>query len=757
MKHPDQEAVQKDLEALSLGNLKTVEFDITLPRQGKNGSVITWESADPRWIDEEGRVNRPEYGRGTRTIVLTATAKKGDAAGERRFDVTILEQANLIKIEKVFPVHLVRQVNVRFYLPSAVALKTREQEVFSYLAEWQGGEERVYSQTGEYTVIGRIKDTDYSFIGVISVVDHLENVTEERPRAVPAAVGDAVLTGDSVFKRNQENRLAYLLSADDDQMLYNFRQAAGLDTMGAPEMIGWDSPKALLRGHTTGHYLSGLSFCYAATGNKTILKKLNYVVEELAKVQNAFEASGNTHPGFLSGYSEEQFDLLEEYVPYPQIWAPYYTLHKIFAGLLDAYRLVGNELALSVADRLGDWVYERLSRLPHEKLKKMWSIYIAGEFGGINESLAQLYLYTRKEAHIQAAKLFDNDRLFYPLEQRVDALGAMHANQHIPQMIGALRIYDATHEKKYYEISKYFWEIVTGRHIYSIGGTGDQEMFRQPGRIAGFLSDSTAETCASYNMLKLTRDLFAYEQKAELMDYYERAMVNHIAATSDHCHSNGSQYFMPTAPGSHKTFLDENSCCQGTGLENHFKYLEAAYYLTEETLFVNLYLDSLLKNSEKGIELQQNQTETDLEHVTLTFRRIPRMQVKLRVPYWTAGNPQVSINGRPLQTEIVDGYITLSRLLRPGDTVSLYFPAEFRFEAAPDDPCVGSLAYGPYVLAAKSDQTDFLVLDGPTVAGRFVREENSLTWRDPETGLTFVPLYQINEEPYHPYLKMKSV
>ena len=139
MKHPDQEAVQKDLEALSLGNLKTVEFDITLPRQGKNGSVIIWESADPRWIDEEGRVNRPEYGRGTRTIVLTATAKKGDAAGERRFDVTILEQANLIKIEKVFPVHLVRQVNVRFYLPSAVALKTREQEVFSYLAEWQGG------------------------------------------------------------------------------------------------------------------------------------------------------------------------------------------------------------------------------------------------------------------------------------------------------------------------------------------------------------------------------------------------------------------------------------------------------------------------------------------------------------------------------------------------------------------------------------------------------------------------------------------
>jgi DUF1680 family protein len=306
------------------------------------------------------------------------------------------------------------------------------------------------------------------------------------------------------------------------------------------------------------------------------------MIAELNRVQQAFTANQDIHDGFLSAYSEKQFDLLEKFKPYPEIWAPYYTLHKIFAGLLDSYRIAGIDQALTIADKLGDWVYKRLSKLSHEHLKKMWGMYIAGEFGGMNGSLAELYTYTRKETHLQAAKFFDNDRLFFPMEQKIDALGSLHANQHIPQVIGAMKIFSATKEKKYYTIASFFWHSVVQAHLYTIGGTGEGEMFRQPYKIGTYLSDNTAETCASYNMLKLTKALYAYDPDVTYMDYYERAMFNHILSTTDHEGLGASTYFMPTRPGGQKQFDDENSCCHGTGLENHFKYADAVYALFKD-------------------------------------------------------------------------------------------------------------------------------------------------------------------------------
>ena len=342
------------------------------------------------------------------------------------------------------------------------------------------------------------------------------------------------------------------------------------------------------------------------------------MIEELGKCQDAMEASGKFNYGFLSGYSEEQFDKLEEFVPYPKIWAPYYTLHKIMAGLIDCYELGENERALEIVSKLGDWVYNRLSKLSKEHLNKMWGMYIAGEFGGMNEVMARLYTFTGKEIHLEAAKLFDNDKLFYPMACNVDTLGGvhglntrrgMHANQHAPQVLGALKTYEANKDPYYYDVAKNFWDMVVSSHIYNIGGTGSGEMFKPPNVIAKYITDKTAETCVTYNMLKLTRELFFYSPDAKYMDYYERAFYNHILASQDQSGPvGGSTYFMPLFPGLRKRFDTRgNTCCHGTGLENHIKYQESIYFQSNDssTLYVNLYIPSVLDWREKGIKVTQ--------------------------------------------------------------------------------------------------------------------------------------------------------
>ncbi|PQP88773.1 hypothetical protein CPT76_10920 [Paenibacillus sp. AR247] len=465
-------------------------------------------------------------------------------------------------------------------MPSVAVVETEEHEVITHAVAWESGEERLFQETGPAAARGFLKDTEIPVTAEILVQAKVEQEKMDPLPTVKSFSPSTVrLGGDTAFQAAQNRSLAFLKSVNDDQMLYNFRAAAGLDTKGAPEMLGWDSPDCLLRGHTTGHYLSALALGYAATGDEDIKKKADYMIASLEECQQAFSTQPGYHEGFLSGYSEEQFDRLESFTRYPEIWAPYYTLHKILAGLLDVHRHLGSDTALGIADRLGDWVYHRLGRLPNQVLKTMWSMYIAGEFGGMNDSLAELYQLTRKSSHLAAAKWFDNDRLFVPMQERIDALGGLHANQHIPQVIGALNIFRATGEKKYYEIAHFFWHAVTNAHIYSIGGTGEGEMFRQAGKIGEYLSDKTAETCASYNMLKLTKELFGYEPAAKYMDYYERTMFNHILASGDSKPTGGSTYFMPLGPGGRKSFdSTSNTCCHGTGLENHFKYPEAIIF-----------------------------------------------------------------------------------------------------------------------------------------------------------------------------------
>lgn len=749
----DFEIVEKDRDALYIGNIRTVEFDLKLPSKGENGSRITWESGHDRIISPDGKVTRPKFGMGNRVVPLTAVLSCGQAQTKRVFQVRVLEEENKIQIEEVFPISLEAEKGKLCCLPTAAAVRTREGRVISHQIEWENHGEVTFDHVGTFTETGVIAGTKYPVTAVVEVRDHLQPAYKSREPFVHALSKETALCGDSWFLRAQHWSEAFLLSVNDDQMLYNFRTASGLDTKGAPAMIGWDAPDSKLRGHTTGHYLSGLALCYRATGNKAIREKAVYMCRSLEECQDAFGRMAGIHEGFLSGYDETQFDLLEQYVRYPEIWAPYYTLHKILAGLLDCYEYAGIDTGLQVASRLGEWVYRRLSRLAPHTRKTMWSIYIAGEFGGMNEVMARLYQLTGNEDYLQGARFFDNDKLFFPLLQNIDALDGMHANQHIPQVIGCMKLFEVTGEKKYYDMASTFWKNVTRDHAYVIGGTGEGEMFHGPGEIGRILTKNTAESCASYNMLKLTKALCRYQLDSRYMDYYERVMFNHIASSCDHAPTGASTYFMPLAPGYHKEFDDENSCCHGTGLENHFRYTDSLYFANEESVYVNLFVPSELRM--KDLSIVQRVDAENPGHITLAVEGDGRYALGIRVPGWCEGNWTVTMDGAAVPAERDErGYLTVQADWTTKKCLEVQFPCTLRVEPTPDVPDTAALLYGPYVLAALTDSTDYLQLpfsDRKELDRVEKREGLRFCYGD----LTFVPLCAICHEGYQVYFKCR--
>lgn len=557
----------------------------------------------------------------------------------------------------------------------------------------------------------------------------------------------------SAFYESQENMLKFLLSVDDDRMLYNFRRASGLDTKGAKPLDGWDAPDGKLRGHTTGHYLSALALCYWSTGNERIKEKAIYIVDVFGECQDSFSGNPDTKEGFLSAYSEEQFDLLEKYTTYPTIWAPYYTLHKILAGLLDCYSLIHYQKALQIAERIGMWAWNRLSRLPHKQLTKMWGLYIAGEFGGMNAAMAELYMITGKEEFLKCARLFDNDNMFGPLTEKKDALGNMHANQHIPQMIGALRLYEATGEKRYFELAEFFWKIVVSSHCYANGGTGEGEIFHESGKIGTFLNEKTIETCASYNMLKLTKELYQYFPDVSYMDYYERTVLNHILATQDEEVTGESTYFFPLGPGMRREFLFENSCCHGTGMESRFKYREGIYFYDDTgDIYINLFIPSKMWWEEKDIFVKQETNRCTPEKIRIFIKGSGLNTVKIRIPCWT-NEYRIIENGKEI-TEVPceKGYLILSRDFSQETEIELEFPYHFQIIRTPDEPEKAAVQYGPYIMAALSEQKEFLRLSFSETG----IEKKMMPTEDPLQfeceGYRWIPLCEVGTKAYHTYV-----
>jgi DUF1680 family protein len=626
---------------------------------------------------------------------------------------------------------------------------------------------------GTYTVTGKVAGTSLQPKAVVTVTADDHN---HAPHRTLEAFGLDQVTLDAdihdhktKFIENRDKFITGLEATNPDNFLYMFRDAFGQkQPEGAKPLGGWDSQQTKLRGHATGHYLTAIAQAYASTGydaklQATFAGKMEYMVNtlyDMAQMSGQPRTAGGEHvsdptavppaagktgfdsdlsiegirtdyqnwgKGFISAYPPDQFIMLEKGATYggsnAQIWAPYYTLHKIMAGLMDIYEVSGNEKALEVAKGMGDWVYARLSLVPKETLISMWNRYIAGEFGGMNEAMARLSRITGEASYLKAAQLFDNIRLFYGdadhshgLAKNVDMFRGLHANQHIPQIVGAIEIYRDTESPEYYSIADNFWDMATHDYMYSIGGVAgarnpnNAECFTaQPATLYenGFSAGGQNETCATYNMLKLTGSLFLFNQDAALMDYYERGLYNHILASVAE-HNAGNTYHVPLRPGSMKGFgnaeMDGFTCCNGTALESSTKLQGSIYFRSadNQALYVNLYVPSTLSWTERNITVTQATAYPKEDRTVLTINGKGKFDLNVRVPHWATKGFFVKINGKDMKVSAVPGsYLTLNRKWKKGDTVELRMPFSFYLEPVMDQQNIASLFYGPVLLAAQ--------------------------------------------------------
>jgi DUF1680 family protein len=560
--------------------------------------------------------------------------------------------------------------------------------------------------------------------------------------------------GTAPFTGNRDRIHSYLLFLDDDRMLYNFRVTAGLSTLGASPLGGWDAPDVKLRGHGTGHYLKGLAQAYASSGNAQFKTKLDYMVAELKKCQDASPSRG-FRTGYLAGYPEDQFIQLENLATYPTIWAPYYTCHKIMAGLLACYQLGGNATALDVVKKMADWVFGRLSVLTPTKRSQMWALYIAGEYGGMNETMAELHEVTGVANYLTTATYFDNTNFFNALANNQDTLSGMHANQHIPQITGALKVYDRNNDPFYYNVASNFWEMVTNHHSYVIGGTGVGELFKGVDQIAAFVVNNTSESCATYNMLKLTRQLFFHNPVAKYMDFYERALYNHILANQNQGSTHGfTTYFMPLNPGGAKGYSNDYTnwtCCHSTGIESPTKFQDTIYAFSGETLYVNLFIPSTLNWVGRGITVTQTTSYPEANTSRLTIGGSGHIALKVRVPAWVQAGWQLKINNVVQSITATPGtYATVDRTWVNGDVVDITMPMAISFEPTPDNASVKAVKYGGILLCAAWSTSTMPTLNQSSVTATTTPLQFNATVNG-STAVSLIPFYKKFSGTYNVY------
>jgi DUF1680 family protein len=478
-----------------------------------------------------------------------------------------------------------------------------------------------------------------------------------------------------------------------------------------------------------------------------------------------------SHAGFLAAYPETQFIELESMTSgdYTRVWAPYYTAHKILRGLLDAYLHVDDARALDLASGLCDWMYSRLSKLPDATLQRMWGIFSSGEYGGLVEAIIDLYTVTGKAEHLALAKLFNLDKLIDACAANTDTLDGLHANQHIPIFTGLARLYDATGEARYLTAAKNFWGMVIPPRMYGIGGTSTAEFWKARGVVAGTISDSNAETCCAYNLLKLSRTLFFHEQDPKYMDYYERALFNQVLGSKqDQADAEKPlvTYFIGLKPGHVRDYTPKQgtTCCEGTGMESATKYQDSVYFTKADgsALYVNLYSATMLNWSAKGVTVTQATDYPREQGSTITFGGgSAAFELRLRVPSWATAGFRVTVNGRAVSgTPTAGTYFTIpSRTWRSGDVVRVTMPFRLRVEKALDDPSLQTLFYGPVNLVGRNSSTSYLSFGLYRNAGLSGDLLPSLTPVSGKPlhytldGTEFAPFYEGSEDPTHAYVK----
>jgi uncharacterized protein len=517
--------------------------------------------------------------------------------------------------------------------------------------------------------------------------------------AIPFRLEDVRIL-DPDLLRMRDQTLDYLLALDSDRLLHNFRVNAKLPSSAEP-LYNRESPTNGWRGHYVGHFLSACSQMYASTGDVRIKTKAEAMVVELRKCQVQLGDKG-----YLSAFPESSFDDLEQGRPVAVVW---YALHKIMAGLLDVHEHFGNPQALQVVEGMASWADWRTGRLPEEQMQRTLQI----EFGGMNEVLANLSAVTGNPRYLAVARRFDHHAVMDPAAQRHDTLTTLHANTQIPKFIGAAREFELTGDPYYRDSAQFFWQQVALHRSYVTGGNSISEHFRTPPDVlASELTDLTQETCNTYNMLKLTRQLFTWQAEPQYADYYERAFLNHILATPNP--ADGSPlYYLGMLPGQWKVHFVPHEgyfCCCGTGLENFSKLGEGFYFHNDGSLWVNLFFGSEVNWREKSIIVRQETRFPEEPGTRLIVQTKSRTNFTLnvRIPYW-AENASVTINGKrfqPNQRLIPSGYVKIDRIWTNGDHVEVKLPMRLHLQTIPDDPTLAAIMYGPVALAGELGTKD---------------------------------------------------
>lgn len=593
-----------------------------------------------------------------------------------------------------------------------------------------------------------------------------------------------LLPGSPFHDRQELHRRGYLAAFDCDKLLFHYRALAGLLQPAGVQggYDGWDS--GFIRGHLIGHYLSAASRLAAATGDETFRRRVDYLVEELGKCQDALNLGG-----YLAAFPVGAFDQLEgKAADAGGIVVPYYTAHKIMAGLLDAHRYVGNPRALQIAERMADYFEKRLSALDAAQLEKIFRTDVSRnpptEFGAMSDVLAELYTVTGGKKHLDAARRFNRPWFVDPLAKGEDRLAGLHANTHVAAVVGLAHCAALDGDAAEAASAENFWQIVTRQHSFVNGGNSFNEWFDGPDVETGpsiddrrALPPTTAESCNTHNMLRLTARLFERKPSADYADYYERALYNHLLASI--APDTGTVTYFTPLRGHFRTYLDGSHCCVGSGIENPPRYNEGIYFRQDDSLWVNLYIPSELDWREAGMILRQEGDITRGQPVRFTVVRgasSPRT-VKFRIPAWISAPARLTLNGQLLERHgSPSSYFELNRTWQNGDVVTLELPAVLRAEKAKDDPAMIAVFYGPLLLAGElgrenmpndfADKDAHLKLSPAAVPDVVASPANPAEWlrpipdampafrvhgAGPADGLVLRPLYQVHHQRYAVY------
>jgi uncharacterized protein len=504
---------------------------------------------------------------------------------------------------------------------------------------------------------------------------------------------------DGPFRRAMELDKKTLLAYEPDRLLARFYSEAGLKPK-AEQYHGWEDET--IAGHSLGHYLSAISMMYQTTGDQQFLDRVNYIVSELKFLQD------HDGEGYIGAFPNGKKILTEEVAKgnirsqgfdLNGIWVPFYTQHKILAGLRDAYRLCGNKTALEISERFAGWLATIVAPLNDEQVQKM----LRCEHGGIAEVLADLYADTGDERYLRLSRTFYQKSFLDPLKEGKDVLPGKHCNTNIPKITGLSRLYELTGDSTDRKAAEFFWNTVVSHHSYVTGGNGNNEYFGPADQLRNRLGEGTTESCNVYNMLKLTEHLFEWEASAKTGDFYERALFNHILSTQNPADGRVT-YNLSLDMGGFKDFQDPYSftCCVGTGMENHAKYGRNIYYHNDNELFLFQYISSELTWKEKGLTLIQNTNYPEEQGTSLEFKceKPVALTIQVRYPYWAMNGIEIRVNGSKKRVKGQPGsYIPVSRTWKTGDRLEVKFPFTLRLEAMPDDSSRVAVMYGPLVMA----------------------------------------------------------